>query len=871
MGQVGETARQAFPQTDPAAVAALAPEALLRTYGSTADGLLPDEAAARLLRHGPNSVAGRTGAHPLSAFLASFARPLPLLLLGLAAVGLGTGQGVSAVVIAAIVVLSGLLGFAQEYRSQRAVQRLRALVRTDARVLRRTPDGQAAPAPQERPLAQLVPGDVVLLAAGDLVPADLRFLSTVDLFIDQSALTGEALPVGKHARPIAHPGPVPELANLGFMGTHVTSGSARALVIATGAGTSFGQLAQAVAAARERTEFDRGIERVVALLLRYMLAMAALVLALNWASKGDLHQALLFATAVAVGLAPEMLPMIVTVNLARGALVLSARGVIVKRLSAVQTLGAIDILCADKTGTLTQDRVVLERHVDIAGKDSERVIDYAYLNSYYQTGLRNLLDTAVLRYAHVHARLDAGRQWRKIGEAPFDFERRRMSVVLERPDGERVLICKGAAEEITSVCGGAELDGQRIAFGAGHAAALGGVVQRLNTEGLRVIAIAWRLLQPCESALAGAALERDLVLLGYTAFFDPPKDSAGPAVAALARRGVAVKVLSGDNAAVCAHVCRLVGIEAGTVMEGSEVERLDDARLGQAAARTTVFAKLTPQQKTRVIRALQAQGRVVGFLGDGINDGPALKCADVGISVDTGADIARESADLILLQKSLVAVDDGVLAGRTVFGNIVKYIRMSASSNFGNMLSVLGASVLLPFLPMAPLQVLLNTLLYDCSQTALTTDRVDPAYLALPRRWELDSIRRYVFCFGPVSSLFDYATFALLWFGLQAAGQVALFQTGWFVESLLSQILIVYVIRTGMPGQGATRPSPPLLAASLLVCALGLWLPHSPLAPLFGFVPLPPAYWWGLCAILAAYAALTMFVKSLLIRRFGIG
>jgi Mg2+-importing ATPase len=563
-----------------------------------------------------------------------------------------------------------------------------------------------------------------------------------------------------------------------------------------------------------------------------------------------------------------MLPMIVTVNLARGALALSARKVIVKRLGVVQTLGAIDVLCTDKTGTLTQDRVVLEQHVDIAGRPSELVIDVAFLNSYYQTGLRNLLDKAVLDYAHVHARPQSEHGWRKIGEIPFHFRRRRMSVVLEDTDGGPVLICKGAVEEIMSVCTSAERDGACHPFDAGHADALGAVVQRLNDDGLRVIAIARRRLDPGEDALTDPALERGLALVGYIAFLDPPKESAA---AALARHGVAVKVLSGDNAAVCSHVCRLVGIVPEDVVDGGQVERLDDAGLAQASARANVFARLTPEQKTRVIRALQRQGRVVGFLGDGINDGPALKCADVGISVDTGADIARESADLILLEKSLVAVDDGALAGRTVFANIVKYIRMSASSNFGNMFSVLGAGMLLPFLPMAPVQVLLNNLLYGCSQTALTTDRVDPGYLALPRRWDVDSIRRYVFCFGPISSLFDYATFALLWYGLGAARDPALFQTGWFVESLLSQTLIVYVIRTGTRPGLANRPSATLLAASLLVCCAGAWLPGSGLAPLLGMMPLPPAYWWGLGAILAAYAGVTELAKAWLIRRFGIG
>ena len=565
-----------------ASLAGLDGDALMRQLETAPGGLSSTEARARLARHGPNAVAAGRRRAPALAFLAQFARPLPLLLLGLSALDLATGQGVSAAVIVVIVVLSSLLGFVQEYRSDRAVQKLRAMVRTTVRVLRR--DGaEAGAAAAELPLDELVPGDIVLLAAGDPIPAEVRFLEAVDLFVDQSSLTGESLPVEKHDRPVAAGAPEDGLGNIGFMGSHVTSGSARALVLFTGAATSFGRVAAALAEARERTDFDRGIDRVIALLLRIMLVMAPLVLFLNWASKGDWHEALLFATAVAVGLAPEMLPMIVTVNLARGALVLAERQVIVKRLGAVQTLGAIDVLCTDKTGTLTQDRVVLERHLDIVGKASELVVDYAYLNSYHQTGLRNLLDTAVLQYAHVHARLNAVEGWRKIGEIPFDFRRRRMSVVLRRPDGERILICKGAVEEIMSVCANAEQDGRPLAIAPGHADMLGSVVQRLNADGLRVIAIAYRLLAPSDTALTDPALERGLTLVGYIAFFDPPKDSATAAIAALGQRGVAVKVLSGDNAAVCSHVCGLVGIDARLVMDGTQVDALDDAELGARA------------------------------------------------------------------------------------------------------------------------------------------------------------------------------------------------------------------------------------------------------------------------------------------------
>ncbi|SFC90254.1 magnesium-translocating P-type ATPase [Massilia yuzhufengensis] len=865
-----EQARSAVP--DPATLAALDPAAALRLLRTGAAGLAPAEAGARLTLYGPNLVASAKRQPVLFAFLAQFARPLPLLLLALAGLDLATGQGFGAAMIVAMVSVSGALGFVQEYRADRAAQALRTLVRTTVRVRRPGPQAGAEAMEVEHPLEELVPGDIVLLAAGDPVPAEVCFIEAIDLFVDQSSLTGESLPVRKQAGALAPGGRAAlDLDNIGAMGTHVTSGSACALVFATGAGTGFGRLAGAMGGQRERSDFDRGIASVIALLLRIMLVMAALVLLLNWARKGDFYEALLFAGAVAVGLAPEMLPVIVTANLARGALALSRREVIVKRLAAVQTLGAIDVLCADKTGTLTQDRVVLERHVDIFGRDSERVLDYAYLNSYYQTGLRNLLDTAVLSHVHAHARMRPDLGWRKLGEIPFDFVRRRMSVVLQAPDGKRVVVCKGAVEEITSACRYAEGPDGPVAFDAGHAGALGALAQGLNEQGLRVIAIAWRTLRDDEHALADTALERELVLLGYIAFFDPPKESAAGAIAALGAHGVAVKVLSGDNAAVCAHVCRMVGIDPGTVIDGASVEAMNDAELGRQAVQATVFAKLAPAQKTRVIRCLQGQGRVVGFLGDGVNDGPALKAADVGIAVDTGAEVARESADLILLQKSLVAIDEGVLAGRRVFANIVKYIRMSASSNFGNVLSVLGASVLLPFLPMAPVQVLLNNLLYDCAQTALVTDRVDPDYLACPRRWDIGALRRYVLCFGPISSLFDYATFALLWFGLGAAGAPALFQTGWFVESLLSQTLIVYVIRTGAGHGRANWPSAPLAVASALACGTGLWLPWSPLAPLLGLVPLPAGYWAGLGAVLAGYILLTMVAKSWLLRRAGLG
>ncbi|GJJ03357.1 magnesium-translocating P-type ATPase [Duganella rhizosphaerae] len=830
--------------------------------GSRAAGLSTPEARLRLQQNGPNAVAHQARGNAALRLLTLLASPLSLLLLALALVNFLTGQAWGAVVIAIMVVLSSLLAFVQEHRSDLAAERLRSLVATTASVLR---DGK----PAEVPLAALVPGDIVQLSAGALVPADVRILSSRDLFISQSALTGEALPVEKHAQALAAAGvPALELGNLAYMGSTVVSGSAAALVLATGERTCFGQIAAELAGARQLTSFDRGVNQFVWLMLRVMLVMMPLVFVLNGYSKGDWLEALLFGVAVAVGLAPEMLPMIVTINLAKGALAMSGKQVIVKRLNAIQNFGAMDVLCTDKTGTLTQDRVILERHVDIEGRDSAKVTEYAYLNSYYQTGLKNLLDVAVLNYVEVHEHLDADHAFRKIDELPFDFQRRRMSVVVERRDGSRVLICKGAVEEVLAVCDRAETGAGVVALQDHHGAALGRVVEELNQDGFRVIAVACRELAAGEQALDNSA-EAGLLLLGYIAFLDPPKDSAAEALRALHHYGVAVKVLTGDNEAVTRSVCRHVGLPVRQVMLGGEIDTLDDAALALRVESVSVFAKMAPQQKARVIRALQSRGHVVGYLGDGINDGAALKAADVGVSVDSAVDIAKESADIILLQKSLMALKDGVIEGRKVFGNISKYLRMSASSNFGNMLSVLGASVLLPFLPMAPVQILLNNLLYDVSQTALASDHVDAGYLRRPRRWDIGNIWRSMLLLGPLSSLFDYLTFGALWYLFDASRQPALFQSGWFLESLLTQTLVVHVLRTGKIPFVQSKPSAPLLATTLAVCALGVWLPLSGFGGALGFVAPPAGYWLALPAIVAAYLVAAQLLKSWLARRYG--
>lgn len=857
-------------------VSAQPPEVALAEMDSTTQGLDAEAAAERLRRWGPNAVGQRAEAGLLRQLLQRLANPLNILLLALSGVSVLSGNAESAVIIFLMVVLSLTLGLMQERRSGRAAAALRAMVHTTASVLR---PGQAAT--QECPIEQLVPGDVLHLSAGDLVPADVRVLAARDFFVNEAALTGESVPAEKHALPetpeaIAQ-GDALALRNICFMGTHVASGSATAVVVHTGARAVFGGIAEALTGDRIQTSFEQGINRFTWLMLRFMAVMVPLVFLINGLSKHDWLEALLFATAVAVGLTPEMLPMLVTVNLAKGALTMSRKKVIVKRLDAIQNIGAMDVLCTDKTGTLTQDHIILEKYVDLRGEPSDRVLDFAYLNSYYQSGLKNLLDVAVLKYAEVHDKLHEQGLYQKVDEIPFDFQRRRMSVVVARGD-EHLLICKGAVEEVFSVCRRAEVGGELIALDDSHLAEVQAASRALNEDGFRVIAIAYKPLPALATGASGGAPaltvadESDLILLGHIAFLDPPKESAKPALAALAAHGVAVKILTGDNEVVTHKVCRDVGLDADRVLLGHEIEAMNDVALRHAVADTQVFAKLSPGQKARVIEALRGQGHVVGYMGDGINDGPALKAADVGISVDTAVDIAKESADIILLEKSLLVLDEGVIEGRKVFANLLKYIRMGASSNFGNMFSVLGASAWLPFLPMAPIQVLSNNLLYDLSQTAIPTDTVDAEELLKPRKWEINHIAGFMLLVGPISSIFDYATYALMFwgFGAQTPAQSALFHTGWFVESLLSQTLIIHIIRTGKIPFLESRASLPLMFTSLSICAVGVWLPYSPLAGFLGLVALPRHYWPWVAGFLLCYLTLTHAVMGWVRRRFSL-
>jgi len=732
-------------------------------------------------------------------------------------------------------------------------------------------------AEMEVKVSEVVPGDIVILQAGSVVPADLRLIAARDFFVSESALTGESMPVEKTValNGVAYRSAI-EFPNACFWGTHVISGTARGVVVNTGTRTIFGALSERLTSKRAETSFDRGVTSFTWLMMRLMIVMVGLVFFLTGITKGDWIEALLFGISIAVGITPEMLPMIITVNLAKGAITMAKRKVIVKRLPSIQNLGAVDILCTDKTGTLTQNRVVLERHVDIIGKQSDDVLHYAYLNSYFQTGLRSLIDKAIIE----HVTLDVEQNCRLVDELPFDFQRRRMSVVVDY-EGVHVLICKGAVEEIYASCSHYQIDDDVYPLIDLIRADLFEDVEALNKDGFRVLGIAYREF-PREKKIFTVEDESQLILLGYIAFYDPPKDSAMEALSLLSAAGVKVKILTGDNGLVTKKVCHDVGLQADRIITGSDLFPMSLEELSRAVEENEIFVKLSPAQKEQIVLMLKENGHVVGFLGDGINDASAMKAADVGISVDSAVDVAKESADIVLLEKSLMVLEEGIMEGRRVFANIIKYIRMSASSNFGNMFSVLGASYLFPFLPMRPVQILTNNLLYDLSQTAIPTDSVDNEIVACPLKWNIDNIKRFVLFIGPISSIFDYATFGLMWFIFRCNNFLSplldagtrnfyerLFQTGWFVESLLTQTLIVHIIRTKRIPFFGSRPSPQLALTTLAIMAIGGWLPYSPLASHLGMVPLPLTYWLWIGGFLTLYSVLTHQVKRWFFNRYG--
>jgi len=856
-------------------------EALLLHLHSSKHGISKERAATVRRRIGPNTVERDKPLPAWQHLWRCYRNPFNLLLTGLSVVSHLTGDENAALIIGTMVALSTLLRFWQEYRSHQAADRLKSMVSNTATVLRPAglgTDTNAQALQLEIAIGKLVPGDVVKVSAGDMMPADLRVLAANDLFINQSAMSGESLPVERHAGVPVDNNPNPlECSNLLFMGTSVVSGSATAVVVGTGTQTYMGALTQRVNATETNPDgnnaFQVGVNQVSWLLIRFMMVMVPAVLLINGFTKHDWLQALLFALAIAVGLTPEMLPMIATTTLAKGAVMLSRRKVIVKRLDAIQNLGAMDVLCTDKTGTLTQDHIALNVAIDAYGHAGDEVLRMAYLNSHFQTGLKNLLDVAVLQHADLHHALALPGAWHLIDEIPFDFQRRRMSVVVGCQSQPPLLICKGAVEEVLAVCTHVQQGDDVLPLTPAEMSRIAGRTVELNDEGLRVVAVARKVLAP---ELPGQPLtyhardETGLTLVGYLAFLDPPKESTAPALAALRAHGVTVKILTGDSDRVTRKVCRDVGLPDAPLLLGSEIEAMDDTALSLAVEQTHIFAKLTPAHKDRVVSCLRTNGHVVGFMGDGINDAAALRAADVGISVDTAVDIAKDAADIILLEKSLLVLDAGVMEGRKTFANLLKYIRMTASSNFGNVLSVLAASAFLPFLPMLPMHLLLQNLLYDVSQIGIPFDRVDAEQLSTPQHWQPAELGRFMLVFGPISSLFDIATFVLMTvvFHATTPAQQTLFQSGWFVEGLLTQSLVVHLIRTRKIPFIESRSSGLLFACTVAVMLVGLWLPMGFLAGALKLQPLPLTYFGWLAAMLLCYAATVQVVRGWYGRRY---
>ena len=848
-------------------------------------GLSPAEVKDRLHTYGLNEVAHEKAPKWYVQFFEAFLNPFIGVLVVLSIISLITDVIIQApadrdyttvIVISIMVMLSAMLRFVQEFRSNQAAEKLKSMVRTTATVLREQTGRE------EIDIKQLVPGDIILLSAGDMIPADVRIMQSKDLFVSQAMLTGEALPVEKTEAANKNADKISplDLDNVCFMGTNVVSGTAHAVVVNTGSETYFGSLSKSLIGKRAETSFDKGVNSVSWLLIRFMLVMVPLVFLINGFTKHDWLQALLFGISIAVGLTPEMLPMIVTANLAKGAVNMSKRKVVVKRLNAIQNIGAMDILCTDKTGTLTMDKIVLERHLNVFGHEDNEVMKWAYLNSYHQTGLKNLLDLAVLEHVELHDCLKEGEAFEKVDEIPFDFQRRRMSVILEEKNHKHLLICKGAVEEVLDLCTHAFDPGEDnqlqiksdaiIPMDEKTREAILKTSRKLNEEGLRVLLVAIKQYdeRPLTYTIAD---ESNMILTGFVGFLDPAKPSAKPSIEALHRLGISIKVLTGDNEVVTKKICKDVGIPVVNILLGKDLENMSDEELTARIDDISILAKLSPLQKSRVVKVLQAKGHTVGFMGDGINDAAALRDADVGISVDTAVDIAKESADIILLEKDLMVLRKGVIYGRRTFGNIIKYIKMTASSNFGNMFSMLGASALLPFLPMLPIQILINNLLYDISQISIPWDKMDDDYIVKPRKWDASGISKFMIYIGPISSIFDYATFAVLWYVFKAnsTAHADFFQTGWFVESLLSQTLIVHMIRTRKIPFIQSWAATPVVALTSLIMLIGIALPFSPIASAFKLVALPLSFFPWLIGILFCYCLLTQLIKNWFINKFS--
>ena len=844
-----------------------------------------DEIVEQLIeKYGENQISHEKPDSIFRRLFAAFVNPFTVVLFVLALISIITDIIIAApedrsfksvIIITTMVTISGLLRFIQETRSNNVAEQLKAMVTTTATVER---DGK-----KEIPLSEIVLGDIVYLSAGDMIPADVRIITSKDLFVSQSALTGESEPVEKYdgvsKQVIRNP---LERSNLAFMGSNIISGSAICIVLATGDYTYFGSMAKDIIGKKVVTSFEKGVNSVSWVLIRFMMVMVPVVFFANGFTKGNWLEAFLFALSVAVGLTPEMLPMIVTTNLAKGAAKMSKKKIVVKSLNSIQNFGAMDILCTDKTGTLTQDKVVLEYHLNIHGTEDERVLRHAFLNSYFQTGLKNLMDVAILTHAKKEAYHELESKYVKVDEIPFDFNRRRMSVVIKDETGKTQFITKGAVEEMLNISSHAEYNGKVEILTDNIKNEILATVKELNSKGMRVIAVAQKT-NPSVEGVFSVKDETDMVLMGYLAFLDPPKETTMSAIRALNEYGVSVKVLTGDNDAVTKCICKQVGMKVDNILLGSDIVEMDDQLLSMEVEKTSVFAKLSPQQKTRIVRILRENGHVVGFMGDGINDASAMREADVGISVDTAVDIAKESADIILLEKDLMVLEDGVIEGRKTFGNIIKYIKMTASSNFGNMFSIVTASVFLPFLPMLPLQILILNLIYDISCISIPWDNMDEEYLKKPRKWEASSIGKFMIWIGPTSSVFDVITYIIMFFivcpavcggaygseGVNKILFISLFNAGWFVESLWSQTLVIHMIRTPKIPFIQSRASLPVMLLTTISITVGTIIPYTVFGKTLGMSAMPLSYFPWLIGMILCYMSLATFLKTMYTKYYG--
>lgn len=868
-----------------AAFAGKTKQELLNFFHSTDQGMKDEQIEESREKYGENSISYGKKTPFIVEALKAYITPFTLVLIALGVISFITEYVLAApgdkdlfgvIIIFTMVIVSGTMTLVQSVRSNQAAEKLKSLVKVTAAVKR---NGDYT----EIPMEEIVCGDLVRLSAGDMIPADMRLLSAKDLFISQAALTGESYPVEKQAI-VYDDETLSETSyeNLAFMGSNVISGSAEGIIVSVGNETLFGHVAQTLSEKPIKSSFEIGIHKTSMLLIKFMALMAPTVIVINGLTKGDWLEAFLFGLSVAVGLTPEMLPMIVTTNLVKGASVMAKKGTVIKNLNAIQNFGAIDVLCTDKTGTLTQDKIILEYHMDCSGKEDDRVLRHAYLNSYYQTGLKNLLDVAIIDEAKQTLATDKI-NYRKVDEIPFDFERRRMSVVVEDTAGKTQMITKGAIEEMLSISNYIDIDGIVSPLTNEKRESVLAKVRDLNEDGLRVIGVAQKT-NPSVVGEFSVKDESDMVLIGYLAFLDPPKETTKQALKALKDHGVAVKVLTGDNELVTRSVCRQVGLEINELITGEKISEMDDRELAQVAENHEVFVKLNPQQKARLTTALRQNGHTVGFLGDGINDAPAMKVADIGISVDTAVDIAKESADVILLEKDLTILERGLLSGRETFGNIMKYIKATASSNFGNMFSVLVASTFLPFLPMLPLQILFLNLIYDVSCISLPWDKMDKEYLHEPKKWEASSIGKFMVHFGPTSSIFDITTYLLMYFIIcpavvggdfhtldaqQKIVFIALFHAGWFVESLWSQTLVLHALRTPKIPFIQSNATFAMFTITTLGIVVGSILPFTGFGAELGLMPLPGTYWTWLVVTILAYLTLVTMVKKFYIKKFG--